>query len=293
MSHELFDRHSKTLHSAMEAIESRGFWAAYPEVPSGKIYGETRVRTGSRRGRARLGNKADIQQPGTGGWVGGEVSPYGVELGTKYPAPDLDVLVPAAVEAMDGWKRADVKTRTGVCLEILDRLNKRSFEMGFAVMHTTGQGFMMAFQAGGPHAQDRGLEAVAYAWREMTRCPSHATWSKRVSKTDTVTLNKTYRIVPRGVAINIGCSTFPTWNSYPGLFASLATGNSVIIKPHPGAVMPLALTVEIARDVISEAGFDPNVVTLACDAPDSPIAQDLVMRPRSGHRRLHRWQCLR
>ena len=27
-------------------------------------------------------------------------------------------------------------------------------------MHTTGQGFVMAFQAGGPHAQDRGLEAV-------------------------------------------------------------------------------------------------------------------------------------
>ena len=163
MSHELFDRHSKTLHSAMEAIESRGFWAAYPEVPSGKIYGETAREDGLAAWKARLGNKADIQQPGTGGWVGGEVSPYGVELGTEYPAPDLDVLVPAAVEAMDGWKRADVKTRTGVCLEILDRLNKRSFEMGFAVMHTTGQGFMMAFQAGGPHAQDRGLEAVAYA----------------------------------------------------------------------------------------------------------------------------------
>ena len=82
--------------------------------------------------------------------------------------------------------------RVGVCLEILTSLNKRSFEMGFAVMHTTGQGFMMAFQAGGPHAQDRGLEAVACAWREMTRCPSQATWSKRVSKTDTVTLDKTY-----------------------------------------------------------------------------------------------------
>ena len=27
----------------------------------------------------------------------------------------------------------------------------------------------MAFQAGGPHAQDRALEAVAYAYAEMTR----------------------------------------------------------------------------------------------------------------------------
>ena len=282
VSHELFDRHSKTMHSALEAIESRAFWAAYPEVPSGKIYGQTAREDGLNAWKGRLGKKADIQQPGTTSWVGSEVSPFGVELETQYPSPDLDVLVPAAAAAMKNWKRADVNTRTGVCLEILDRLNKRSFEMGFAVMHTTGQGFMMAFQAGGPHAQDRGLEAVACAWREMTRCPSQATWSKRVSKTDVVTLDKTYRIVPRGVSVNIGCSTFPTWNSYPGLFASLATGNAVIVKPHPGAVMPLALTVEIAREVLTEAGFDPNLVTLACDASDSPIAQDLVMRPEVG-----------
>ncbi|MCK7473686.1 MAG: hypothetical protein MZV49_09440 [Rhodopseudomonas palustris] len=31
---------------------------------------------------------------------------------------------------------------------------------------------MMAFQAGGPHAQDRGLEAVAYAYREMSFVPA-------------------------------------------------------------------------------------------------------------------------
>ena len=281
-SRELFERHSKTLQSALEAIESRGFWAAYPEVPSGKIYGETARDDGLAAWKARLGQKSQLDQPGTSSWVAAECSPYGVELGTEYPVPDLDVLVPAAVEAMNMWKRADADTRTGVCLEILDRLNKRSFEMAFAVMHTTGQGFMMAFQAGGPHAQDRGLEAVACAWREMTRCPSQATWSKRVSKTDTITLDKTYRIIPRGVAVNIGCSTFPTWNSYPGLFASLATGNAVILKPHPGAVMPLALTVDIAREVIAEAGFDANLITLACDSPDAPIAQDLIMRPEVG-----------
>ena len=33
----------------------------------------------------------------------------------------------------------------------------------------TGQGFVMSFQAGGPHAQDRGLEATALAWAEMAR----------------------------------------------------------------------------------------------------------------------------
>ena len=49
--------------------------------------------------------------------------------------------------------------------------------------------------------------------------------------------------MPRGVALVIGCNTFPTWNSYPGLFASLATGNAVVVKPHPRAVLPLAITV--------------------------------------------------
>ena len=115
------------------------------------------------------------------------------------------------------------------------RLNAMSFEMGNAVMHTTGQAFPMAFQAGGPHAQDRGLEAVAMAWAEMTRAPATAIWEKPQGKTAPIVLEKHWRVVPRGVALVIGCQTFPTWNSYPGLFASLATGNTVIVKPHPGA----------------------------------------------------------
>ena len=58
--------------------------------------------------------------------------------------------------------------------EILARLNAASFEIAHAVQHTTGQAFVMAFQAGGPHAQDRGLEAVAYAYAEQTRTPGTA-----------------------------------------------------------------------------------------------------------------------
>ena len=65
---------------------------------------------------------------------------------------------------------------------------------------------------------------------------------------------------PRGVALVIGCNTFPTWNTYPGLFASLACGNPVLVKPHPRAVLPLAISVEIARAVLRDAGFDTVVV---------------------------------
>jgi hypothetical protein len=51
---------------------------------------------------------------------------------------------------MQGWQAVGADGRTGICLEILDRLNKQSFELAHAVMMTTGQGWMMAFQAGAP-----------------------------------------------------------------------------------------------------------------------------------------------
>lgn len=277
----LFDRHVKTLEAAVAAIAKRTYWSAYPEVPSGKFYGETAKDEQLAAFNALLNKPFAFSTPlpGASGTVGNETSPFGLPLRISYPKVNLDQLIPAAQKAMRDWSHADPEHRAGVCLEILARLNKRSFEIANAVMHTTGQGFMMAFQAGGPHAQDRGLEAIAYAWQEMSRVPSNVTWEKQVSKTDTVKLNKTYRIVPRGLAVVIGCSTFPTWNSYPGLFASLVTGNAVIVKPHPGAVLPLAITVEIVREVLREAGFDPNIVTMIVDTVEKPITKELVTRP--------------
>lgn len=279
MTHPLFDTHEELLAKAVEANHRRECFSAYPEIPSGKIYGENARAEGERAYEARLGARFEIDQGGTKDWIGREVSPYGPALGITYPQVDLDVLFPAVECALRSWRKVDYRARAGACLEILHRLNMRSFEMALAVMHTTGQGWMMAFQAGGPHAQDRGLEAVAYAYEEMSRVPRRATWTKRVGRDETVTLEKTFRIVPRGVAVTIGCSTFPTWNSYPGLFASLATGNAVVIKPHPGAVLPLAITVETAREVLKEQGFDPNLVTLVVDSIDAPIAKELVTRP--------------
>jgi phenylacetic acid degradation protein paaN len=92
-------------------------------------------------------------------------------------------------------------------------------------------------------------------------------------------MEKTFTPVPRGIALVVGCTTFPTWNAYPGLFASLATGNAVIVKPHPGAVLPLAITVSVAREVLGEYGFDPNLVLLAPEGPGEGLAKVLAVRP--------------
>jgi phenylacetic acid degradation protein paaN len=281
-SSTLFGKHEKQLNDALAAIRRRTYWSAYPEVPSGKIYGETAKDEGLAAFEARRNKYFDLGQPGSTGRIGAEVSPFGPALGITYPQADLDQLIPAVRRAADAWRKVDSRQRAGICLEILQRLNRRSFEMASAVMHTTGQSFVMSFQAGGPHAQDRGLEAVAYAFDELSRCPAKATWEKQTGKTEVTRLEKTYHIVPRGIAVTIGCSTFPTWNSYPGFFASLVTGNAVIVKPHPGAVLPLALTVETAREVLREQDLDPNVVTLAADSAAAPLTRQLVMRPEVG-----------
>ena len=71
----------------------------------------------------------------------------------------------------------------------------------------------MAFQAGGAHALDRALEAVAYAYAEMTRTPGTAVWEKPAGKGEPLRMEQDLHVVPRGVALVIGCNTFPTWNS--------------------------------------------------------------------------------
>jgi phenylacetic acid degradation protein paaN len=274
---QLVEKHRPTLDQALEAIRTRAYWSPHPEHP--KAYGESAAEDGRAAFDALRGTRLDPGQPGTDGWVGGEVSPYGLELNVEYPHPDADVLLPAMRSAMPAWRDAGPEARAMVCLEILSRISARTHEFAHAVMHTSGQAFMMAFQAGGPHAQDRGLEAVAYAYAEQDRTPQSAEWSKPQGKREPLALRLEFTPVPRGVSLLIGCNTFPTWNGYPGFFASLATGNAVLVKPHPRAVLPLAMTVAVAREVLSGAGYDPNLVALAAERPGEGLARTLALRP--------------
>ena len=248
---KLFERHRVTLEDAVQAVATRGFWTPYPE--SLKKYEEESVKGASAAFEALCKQHFALAAPGETRRVGEEVSPYGFELGITYDQPRTETLFDAMQAAMPAWRDAGARARVGVCLEILARLNAQSPFIGQAVMHTSGQGPMMAFQAGGPHAQDRGLEAVAYAWQAMAQVPEFVRWAKPQSKHDPLILDKRFHIVPRGISLVVACSTFPTWNTYPGLFASLATGNPVIVKPHPGAILPVAMTVRVAQEVLTEA----------------------------------------
>ena len=276
--HPLFEKHRSVLDGALEAMRTRGFWSAYPEQPSPKVYGESANDEGKAAALGHAGRQFDLNQPGRLGWLASEHSPYGIPLEVEYPVCEPQALIDAALAAMPAWQKLGVEGRTGICLEALARLNKASFEIAHAVMVTTGQGWMMAFQAGGPHAQDRGLEAVAYAYREMSSVPSVARWEKPQGKNPPLVMEKRFEIVGRGVALVIGCGTFPTWNTYPGLFAALVTGNPVIVKPHPNAILPAAISVRIVRDVLADNDIDPNLVSLAVNN-DPKATQALATNP--------------
>lgn len=275
----LFETHRPLLEKAISATKTRENWAAFVGMPSPKAYGETAKADGETAFAALRDKPFELTGHPSSGQTGGENSPYGFALGVTYPKASPDALVAASKAAAPAWGAATPQTRVGVLIEVLKRLNAQSFLLANAVHHTSGQAFMMAFQAGAPEAQDRALEAVAYAYEEMTRVPAQVRWAKQTGKDQITTIDKTYRVVPRGVALVIGCATFPTWNTYPGLFASLATGNTAIAKPHPGAILPVAITVKVAREVLKEQGFDPNVVLLAADAIDAPVTKELVTHP--------------
>jgi phenylacetic acid degradation protein paaN len=276
----LVETHRQALQQGREVLASRQYFSRYPESPSPRVYGETAATDGLAAFEAHLGAEFSAlgDQPTNGTFAGSEVSPYGPELRVRYPRLAVDTAMAKAKDATPAWRDAGALTRAAVCVEIVDAINRRSFEIANSVMHTSGQPFVMSFQAAGPHAQERAFESIVAALVEQERVPASVVWEKP-GKDAPIRLRKDYRIVPRGIALVIGCNTFPTWNSYPGLFASLATGNPVIVKPHPRAVLPLAISVEIARTVLRDNGFDPALVQLAPESDGEGLAKTLAERP--------------
>jgi len=273
----LFKQHESILNNAIKALHERVFFAQYPEHPSPKIYGETADEEGRKAFQARMGNKyEDLLQENPQLWIGDEESPYLQEpLKIEYPSFAVDTLIERAEAGFTQWRKVSAEDRAGILIESLERLKGKFFEIAYATMHTTGQGYMMAFQASGPHAMDRALEAIAAGYEELKRFPDESLWDKPMGKFN-IQLNKQWKAVPKGIGLVIGCSTFPTWNSVPGLYASLVTGNSTIMKPHPGAILPIAIVVAEIQKTLSESGYDPNICQLAVDSFDNMITKELA-----------------
>jgi phenylacetic acid degradation protein paaN len=277
----LYEQHRELLARATAACASREYFSPFPETPDRYPDSAAALARGLDAFRAQLGKPFDLQQPGELGRLGAEVSPYtGEPLGVDYPRADVDVLFGAAHAAVPRWTDAGPEARIGVCLEIVQAWFAELPLLLHAVMHTAGQSPAMSYAGSGTNALDRGIEAIVYAHQAMSAVRPQALWERRFGSA-TIRLQKRYRLVPRGVAVCFTCATFPTWNAYPAMLASLATGNAVIVKPHPTGILPMALSVRAARRVLAAAGFDPNLVTLAVDSPAEPLGKLLVEHPRT------------
>jgi len=273
----LFEKHQATITKAIEALHARTFYAAFVEQPAPAVYGETADADGQAKFKAALGKKfEELKQPNPTAWGGQEESPYlQEELKISYPLFSTEVLIDRAKNSFHQWRKVSAQDRAGILMESLERVKARFFEVAYSTMHTTGQGYMMAFQASGPHAADRALEAIAAGYEELNRFPSSAIWEKPMGKFN-LQLNKEWRAVPKGISVVIGCSTFPTWNSVTGIYGSLITGNSVIVKPHPGAILPIAIFVAEIQKVLAENNLDPTICQLAVDTFGKMITKELA-----------------
>ncbi len=267
----LTDLDKTKLQEAISALHSREHYEvfvedprAYPREESQKLE-DLYNRSFSLAGE---NSKSEVQST--------EESPFHRRsLGISYPFISTETLIRQSEVAFEGWRKTNRDERAELLLRSLDRITKLFPLIAETTMHTTGQSSMMAFQASGPHSSDRAMEALAIGYEALGRYPEISDWNKRMGKQE-IHLKKHFIPRPYGIGLSIGCSTFPVWNSLPSIFANLISGNVSIHKPHPSAVLPMALVLNAIREAALELHLDSNIVQLAMDPTEAPRAKELT-----------------
>jgi phenylacetic acid degradation protein paaN len=283
-----FQEHQGYLYKAADTYRSREAWSPFIESPSGKKHP---VHTKSKAYQAFQSylNKPFIfahtlagQDPNQAYLSAAESSPYTRQsLGTSYPHINLNQMQIEIHNAFEQWQEATLTERFGIAMEILKRWAAHTFLNMYATMHTTGQSFMLAFAGSGASSLDRGLEVVAASWSIMKDLPKTAEYQRDFGVYKNVNLSKKYQTKGVGLAIVFACGSYPAWNAYPAILANLLTGNSVLVKPHPHTILPMALMINFARQVIEEAGYNPNLLSMCTDQVAQPIGLDLLNLPHT------------
>ena len=190
------ERHRDLLERAVRANRERSYFSAFPESPSPRVYGEGAADAGRQAFESLLHRRFDLGQPATAGWVGAERSPWGSSWASSTRTPTSTRCCPPCAPRSPPGATPGRRPRRAVPRDPAPGINAASHEIAHAVMHTSGQAFVMAFQAGGPHAQDRALEAVAYAYAERPARRPTRRWEKPQGKRPPLRMAKTFTVVP-------------------------------------------------------------------------------------------------
>jgi len=257
----------------IEAYKNRTFNSFYEENP--RRYPEDAASKGDSEYQKHLGGEFK-EIPGTEYKAASEVSPFtGDLLNISYPSKSVDTFITAAQQGRSALSALTVDKRFEVLKASLESLKERFFELAYATMHTTGQSFMMSFQASGPHAADRALEAMVASYLELSTYPEKVDWIKDFGKFE-LSIKKDFIPISKGIGLVIGCSTFPTWNSVTAIYANLMCGNSVIVKPHPASVLPMAIVVSEIKKAATSFSINEDIIQMATDTLDEPITKEFT-----------------
>ena len=267
----LFDRHRARLDVALDAI-ARGGVAVAPPTAELDAAAEAAFRR-------LLGSSFALPEATGEARLGAERSPWGLDLAITYPTATPASWLQAAATVRAEWAGAAIERRVGVLLEALARLEADAGRLAHAVAHTTGQPTAMAFATSGPTGFARALEATAQAYAAVKRVPPPERRPAAGEGAAGRTVERRWRVVPRGTALVVATATSPWEAAAAGLFASLATGHPVLVKPNPTAVLPLALVVAALRGVLAEDGLPADVVQLCVDSADAPVTKMLARDP--------------
>ncbi len=280
MPHPLFEKHRSTLDRALQAIAERGYWSPYPESASPRNYGEGAAEAGKAAFESLRGKPFPLDQAATTGQIGSERSPYGFELGITYPKADVDALF----VAIDSAQCRMAQGRAGSVGRHVRRDSRSSEQAELPDRQRRDAHDRTGVHDGIPGGRAR-MRRIA-AWRRSrmpgTRCARAATanWEKPQGKSEPL---RTGQEFPHRAARRLACDRlrrrFPTWNGYPALFASLATGNSGDREAASGRDPAARDHGQDRAARCCRSRLRSECVTLVAARAGAPITQELALRP--------------
>ena len=228
-----------------------------------------------------LGTDYPLQQPGEMGRTGAELSPYtGEPLGISYPKMEVRRSL-----RRDSAGHARLARRAGA-----EPVSASAWKSSTAVPASCLKTPMPPCT---PAARATSWPSPAVAptpWTGAWKRWPTPTRRWRMCPPPPLGSASSARVVPRGWRNSINWSRgvsawlsaarlFPCGTAIPPFCASLATGNPVVFKPHPSAILPVAMVTSVCREVLAEAGFDPNLVSMVADTREEPATMALLEHP--------------
>jgi 1-pyrroline-5-carboxylate dehydrogenase len=173
--------------------------------------------------------------------------------------------IEAAWDAFPDWSRTTAEQRAGLCFRVADMMRERRFELNAWAMLEVGKSWV---EADADVAE--GIDLVEFYGHEALR------YGAEQPVTKISTEDNELRYIPLGVGAVIPPWNFPIAIMAGMTTATIAAGNTAVLKPSSDA--PACAKVFVG--MLEEAGLPPGVVNLVT-GPGGDAGEALVAHPRT------------